>query len=346
MKGLLLTSLNPVKLSVSEIEKPVPGLDEILIKIKAAAICGTDLHCLQGDSTVGSSLPVLLGHEYSGIVEQIGDAVSGFKIGDRVTGETTAYVCGECTLCRSGWYNLCAERKIIGYASHGAFTSYIVAPKQFVHHVPDEVSFEEAALTEPVCVAYHAVIVRSSLRAGQKVVIFGPGPIGLACILMARMKGASEIVSVGIQGDEDRLKVAGTIGADRIIALSGDSAKDWVEAIGLSGHVDTVVDAAGPNSIVEAAFQLLKPGGEIIKLAWDLNSLAFSISPLVIRAYRIQGVFSHTWPMWEAVLSMMGSKKIDLEPLVTHTFPLSRWQDAFDILIQKKGIGVILTPED
>ena len=156
-------------------------------------------------SSIKINVPLIFGHEFAGTIEKVGSEVKNYKVGDRVTAETHADYCGECELCRTNNYHICSQRKGFGFHTDGAFAEYVKVPARILHRVPDSLSLKEAALTEPLCVAYKSVVCGSRVRPGDTVVVIGPGPIGLLCIKMAQIVGASEIIAVGTDGDEERL---------------------------------------------------------------------------------------------------------------------------------------------
>jgi L-iditol 2-dehydrogenase len=168
-------------------EVPVPGIgpDDVLVKVAYIGVCGSDPHMHHNKVSYKVNVPLILGHEFSGTIEKIGDNVKSFCIGDRVTAETHADYCGECILCRTNNYHLCRERKGFGFGIDGAFAKYVKVPKRILHRVPDNVDLKDAALTEPFCVAYSALVKKTSINPGDTVVVIGPGPIGALCVKMA-----------------------------------------------------------------------------------------------------------------------------------------------------------------
>src|SRR5690606_31110344 len=187
-------------------EPPAPGPDQVIIEVKAAGVCGSDLHMWHENHSWKIKLPLVLGHEFCGVVADVGANVTGFKVGDRVACETAAQVCNQCIYCLTGNYNLCPNRLGYGALADGAFTRFVTARPQILHHIPDNVPFEHAALTEPICVAYNALVEKTaSMKPGDTVVIQGPGPIGIMALLVTRLRGASTIIVLGTDRDQHRL---------------------------------------------------------------------------------------------------------------------------------------------
>ena len=195
---------------------PVPqiGPQDVLLEVKAAGVCGSDIEMYRHRVSFPVNTPVIQGHEFAGVIAEVGGEVEGFSVGGRVVSETAAYICGRCPLCRSGEYNLCPERLGFGYGTDGAFTRFVCVPARCLHPVPEGVPFDAAALTEPLCVAYNALVVKSRVIPGEPVVVLGPGPIGLFALQIARLSGAGPIIITGADADTDRLGLAKKMGAD------------------------------------------------------------------------------------------------------------------------------------
>ena len=207
-----------------DMPEPTPGPDEVMIEVKAAGICGSDLHIFDEDIKLPIRPPVIIGHEFSGVIAEVGSSVTKWKPGDRVTSETSAHVCGECLPCRTGNYNVCAEKRLIGYWFNGAFAKYCVVPSRLVHKLPDNVSFLAGALCEPLACCVNGVIEKTRILPGDVVVIAGPGPIGLLSLQIAKSQGAT-VVLCGLSQDEKRLKLGEELGADLIINVEEEEAR-------------------------------------------------------------------------------------------------------------------------
>ncbi len=325
-------------------EHPVPeiGATDVLLSVGGVSVCGSDVHQYHNSQSWRVNVPVVLGHEFCGTVARAGNAVEGFREGDRVVSETAAVICGTCAYCRTGRYNLCPQRQGFGYGVDGAMAAFVRVPSRCLHRLPDSVSFEHAALTEPCCVAYNAVMVQSHVRAGDTVVVIGPGPIGLLCLEMARLCSPARLLMAGVAGDEPRLAVAREMGAD---ATAVDKAADWVRSAGDGLGADLVVDAAGASESLRLALSLVRPGGAITKVGWGPQPLGFSLDPLVQKAATLRGSFSHTYSTWEAVLGLMQAKLIRLEKVIGAVLPLARWKEGFDSMYRREVIKAVLKIE-
>lgn len=343
MPAVLQYDLKPHSVEVREINVPEIGEDDVLLQVGAVSVCGSDVHQYHGKQSWTVIPPVVLGHEFGGVVAQVGKRVKGFKEGDRVVSETAAEICGECMYCRTGAYNICPQRKGFGYGINGAMAQFVKVPARCLHHIPENLPFEKAALTEPCCVGYNCVIEKSKVKPGDTVVVLGPGPIGLLCAQMAKLAGAGTLIVAGLQSDAPRLESAKRLGAIPI-NLSNTDIVDYVHGIGDGLGAHLVVDAAGASAALKTALDIVRPAGQITKVGWGPQPLGFSIDPLVQKAVTLQGSFSHTFQNWEMVVSMLASGQIDLEPIISQVAPIQDWKDCFDGMDNGKYVKAVLTP--
>ncbi|WP_145046600.1 zinc-binding dehydrogenase [Gimesia sp.] len=327
--------------SVELQEIPVPeiGPDEVLLEVAAVGVCGSDLHQWTADHSWPVNYPVVLGHEFAGTISRTGELVRNWSIGDRVVSETAAIIDPDNPLSREGRYNLDPTRKGFGYGVNGAMTSFVRVPARCLHHVPDSLPLEKAALTEPCCVAFNAVVMNGDIQPGDRVVVFGPGPIGLLCAAMARLQGA-EVAVVGLERDQGRLEIAAReYGCEPIIA----GLDEWslaVDGLGVNG----VVDAAGVSVTLKKSLEIVRPGGWISKVGWGPQPLGFSLDPLVQKNIRLQGSFSHNWPIWERVIRLLTTGQLNIDPIIGGTWSLSDWHTAFETMHSGEIVKAVLTP--
>ncbi len=318
--------------------------DEVLLATRAVGVCGSEIHQYHNTQSWSVRVPVILGHEFAGVVERVGNAVKEFHEGDRVVSETAARICGHCAYCRSGEYNLCPARIGFGYDTDGAMAEGVKVPARCLHHLPDSVSFEKAALAEPCSVAYNAVCVKSHIRAGDSVLVIGPGPIGLLCLALAKICGAGWVGAAGLERDKHRLGVASRLGADRTLVAGQDDVHEALRSLGDGLGVDLVVDASGASAGLEWALAAVRPGGQITKVGWGPEPLNFSLDPLVRKAVRLQGSFSHNFPIWEKVVALLTSGRLDPLPLVGRVEPLAGWRNCFEEMASGKIVKGVLRP--
>jgi len=318
------------------------GLDQVLIEVKAAGVCGSDIHMWREQQSWAVKLPLVLGHEFCGVVADVGANVSGFQTGQRVACETAASVCGQCVYCLSGNYNLCPNRLGYGALADGAFTSYVLARPQILHHIPDNVPFEHAALTEPICVAYNALVEKTMMKPGDLVVIQGPGPIGIMALQIVRLRGAGTIVVLGTDADAHRLEVAAELGAHHTVNIQREDAAALVKSLGDGFGADLIVDCTGVSRALKQSMDLVRPNGRITKIGWGPQPLDFSLDPLVGKAVTLQGSFSHTYPTWERVLGLLSTGQVNLDPVIGGVYGLDEWEEAFSKMEEGHSVKSVL----
>jgi len=331
----------PGAVELREIPVPAPGEDEVLLDVAAVSVCGSDVHQWQALNSWPVRHPVVLGHEFCGTVREAGPRVRGFSPGDRVVCETHAVVDPDGPLARAGLYQLDPGRRGYGATVDGAMRPTMPVPARILHHLPAHLSPEHAALTEPGCVAYSAVAVHSDVKPGDRVVVLGPGPIGILCAAMARLRGA-EVAVVGLEQDARRLEVAAAYDCERFLSGSEDLGA-WARERDGTG-VDGVVDASGHSAALREALELVRPAGFITKVGWGAQPMDFSLDPLVQKAVRLQGSFSHNWPMWERVIALLASGALDVAPLVGGVWPMREWREAFGRMERGEIVKAVLRP--
>ncbi|MAS34167.1 MAG: Zn-dependent alcohol dehydrogenase [Anaerolineaceae bacterium] len=324
-------------------EPPSPGPNEVILEVKAAGVCGSDLHMWHENHSWQIKLPLVLGHEFCGVIADVGANVTGFKVGDRVACETAASVCNQCIYCLTGNYNLCPNRQGYGALADGAFTRYVTARPQILHHIPDNVPFAHAALTEPICVAYNALVEKtSSMKPGDTVVIQGPGPIGIMALLVTRLRGASTIIMLGTDRDKHRLDVAAELGAHHVINIQQQDPVEVVRSLGDGFGADLIVDCSGVSAALKQSMELVRPNGTITKIGWGPQPLNFNLDPLVAKAVTLQGTFSHTYSTWERVLGLLSSRQINLDPVIGGEYALNDWEKAFTKMDEGENVKSVL----
>lgn len=334
MKALVLKAYND--LQIMEVPDPVIKPDEVLVKIAASGICGSDVHGMDG-STGRRQPPIIMGHEASGTIIKTGPAVTGWKCNDRVTFDSTIY-CGTCPYCRQARINLCENRKVLGvscdeYLCEGTFAEYVAVPQHILYALPDNVTFEEAAMVEPLSVAFHAV-KRSKAKLGDKAVVIGAGVIGLLVIQIMKASGCSEVVAVDL--DEQRLETAFQVGATRKVHSSRSATvKD----------MDLAVECVGLAVTVNSAVDMLRKGG-CLTLVGNLSpDIEFPLQKIVTREISVYGSCASNGE-YSACLDLIANKQIDLAPLMSATTPLADGPEYFTRLYNRdpKLIKVVLTP--
>ena len=344
MPAVVHYELAPERVEVREKAVPEIGPDDVLLRVAAVGICGSDVHQYHDTHSWPVNVPVTLGHEFSGVVESAGDRVVGFAPGDRVVSETAAQVDPGSPFTRAGRYNLDPSRKGFGYGVDGAMAEHVRVPARCLHRVPEGLPLRVAALSEPCCVAYAAVAESTPVRPGDVVVVLGPGPIGLLCAAMAKLSGAGEVVVVGVTRDRARLDLAERSWATRAVDGLLTDVAAVVTGLGDGYGADVVIDASGASSALKGALEWVRPEGWITKVGWGPQPLDFSLDPLVQKAVTLKGSFSHTYTTWERVIRLLATGALDPTPLISRTASLEDWKPCFDGMGAGELIKAVLLP--
>ncbi|GAK40652.1 2,3-butanediol dehydrogenase [Paenibacillus urinalis] len=341
MKAAVFYDIKDVRLEEREI--PATPAGKVKVKVKFAGICGSDLHAYHHGIGVqtgtphpisGAMAPLTLGHEFSGVIEEIGAEVTGYNVGDRVAIEPLIY-CGECENCRKGNYNQCNQFGFIGLNADGGFAEYVIVEPYMLHKLNDQVSFEEGALVEPTAVALHAVR-QSKLKVGNNVAVFGAGPIGLLTILSAKSAGAARIYAIDVS--DERLELAASIGAVPINSLKDNP----VDIINDAGGVEVAYEAAGVQPTFNSALSVVKKGGEVMVIAAFAQNPTVDMMQLMTKEANITSIlaYRHIFP---EVISLIAEGKLDVKPVITKKITLDQIiEDGLELLVRDKSQAKIL----
>ncbi|MER7250640.1 zinc-binding dehydrogenase [Kribbella sp. NPDC000426] len=329
MRGLVKYAGRDGAVEIRELPAPELIAGHVLVEARAVGVCGSDLHMWRNTHSWPTREPVVLGHEMAGVIVDRADDVPGWEIGDRVVCETAASICGECALCRTGRYNLCPDREGYGATRDGAFAELLLAEPRVLHRIPDNVSFEQAALTEPFAVAYNALVERAAVTPGDLVVVQGIGAIGALSLQVARLRGAGAVIVLGARVDALRLEKAQALGAVRTVDVTAEDPVAVVRSYGDGLGADLVVDATGVSGALRSALDMVRPLGSIAKIGWGPQPLDFSLDPLVAKAVTLYGSFSHTWSTWERVLQLFSSGRLDPDAVLGGVYPFQEWRSGF-----------------
>ncbi|MDQ0300652.1 L-iditol 2-dehydrogenase [Salibacterium salarium] len=341
MKALVKETEGYGHLNVREVFEPSPDADQVKIKVKYAGVCGSDIHAYEGHYKVKT--PVILGHEFSGEVVEVGENVTHCKIGDRVTSETTFFICGVCKYCKSGDYNLCNHRIGLGSKQDGGYTNYLIAKKESVHVLPRHVDFKAASLAEPLACAFHAV-EKAEIKKGDVVVILGPGPIGLLTAQTVKSKGATVIIT-GLSNDTIRLEKARELGIDKVINIEEKDVKDVVNYYTDSYGADVVFECTGAVPAANMGIDLLVKKGQYVQVGiFPKSTIELNVSNIIQKEIQFTGSRSQKSSDWEPSLSLMNQGEVDAKALITHQFDITQWNEAYDAIKSGEAIKVSLTP--
>jgi alcohol dehydrogenase/L-iditol 2-dehydrogenase len=345
MPAVVHHALREGGVELREVPIPEPGHGEVLLHVRGVSVCGSDVHQYHNKQSWPVRVPVVLGHEFCGQVAARGPGVTGFAEGDWVVSETAAEIDPDSPPTRCGQYNLDPSRKGFGYGLDGAMARYVRVPARCLHHLPAGVPAEVAALTEPCCVAYQAVVVNARVRPGDVVAVIGPGPIGLLCAAVARLCGAGRVLLAGIARDRPRLEIGLRMGATDAFDVGSQDVAAALRQIGDGLGADVVIDAAGVSATLKDALAWVRPAGQVTKVGWGPQPAGFSLDPLVAKAVTLQGSFSHTWAVWERVLRLVSSGQLDPRPLISRVSPLADWKTSFDGMADGTLVKGVLVPD-
>jgi L-iditol 2-dehydrogenase len=326
-----------------EVPVPVPGPHEVRIKVEFAGICASDLHILNYDIAITIKPPVVMGHEFSGVIDQIGAGVEGWRIGDRVVAEANYEVCGACRYCASGFYNLCGDRKVLGYWYNGAFARYTVVPAKRLHVLPPEISFRQGALIEPTACVVHGVCELITIQKGDFVLISGPGAIGLTALQIAKASGANVIVS-GTAEDRKRLDIAKTLKADFIIDVTSEDIGEKVRELTSAKGVDVAIECAGNDQAVRSGIDALRKQGQYLQLGLQGRDMQLRFDTLAYKELKVTGSISSRDVSWRRAIELVQRKEVTPESLISDEYPLDDWENAFRMHAERKGLKILFKP--
>jgi L-iditol 2-dehydrogenase len=327
---------------VRDVPVPEPAGDEVLIRVKAAAICGSDLGIYRYTAAYsGMRLPVVMGHEFAGEVSETGSLVEGYAAGDRVISESVK-ACGRCGFCRQGMSNLCEDSTLFGIHTDGGFAEYVAVPQGLLHRMPEGMSYEEAALVEPLGNAVHFVDDVTPYKPGDLVVVQGCGPIGLFSAQLFRLGGARVIVS-GLGVDGVRLGIAERLGFEAVN----------IDAVDLVGHVmdltggtgaDVAFVAAGAPPAVKQAMELVRKRGTITVVGIFGGEVPVDLTQLVRREIKVVGAYDARPANFPTSISHISEGKVNVRDVLTHRFSLEDAEEAFSVALDRTGGKVEFTP--
>jgi L-iditol 2-dehydrogenase len=343
LKALLLTEYK--KLEVVELPKPECGPDDLLVEVQACGICGSDVHGFDGSS--GRRIPPLvMGHEAAGNVVAVGQSVSKFKEGDRVTFDSTVS-CGKCSYCRAGSINLCENRQVLGvscneFRRQGAFAQYVIVPQNIVYKIPESLPFAHAAMIEAVSIAVHATN-RTPRHLGGTVAVVGAGMIGLLCIQTLKLAGFAKVIAIDLE--EAKLQLALTLGATHAVNARNEDAVARVLEITHGRGVDASMEVVGAKATVSTCFQIVRRGGSVTLVGNLTPTVDLPLQTIVTRELSVFGSCASNGEIPQCI-ELLASGAIQVEPLITATAKLDETANWFDRLYagERGAMKVIVTP--
>jgi L-iditol 2-dehydrogenase len=329
----------PHEVVYGEIESPVCGPGDVLVRSRYAGVCRTDIEVLEGAlDRRWVRYPCIPGHEWSGVIEEVGGDVGDLRPGDRVVCEGFCY-CGTCRRCRAGDTHLCEHYDQLGFTRGGGYGELVLAPRRVVHRLPDGVSLDAAVLIEPASVVLRG-LTRARLRPGESIGVVGVGTLGALTIVLARLFSPAAIVAYGVR--EQELELARRLGAAEAIDVSGGASPH-------AGELDLVVETAGAVPAVELATRLPREGGRIVALgiAGEDRELCIPADRFVLRDVELIGSVGYTTAVWSRVVELLGAGLVDLAPVVARRLPAAQFEDAVALMSDADGVvGRILLEHD
>lgn len=344
MKALVKTEKGRGCLELLDVPVPVPGPGEVLLKILAAGVCGTDLHVR--DDQFPYWPPVTLGHEFCGRVEKLGPGVSLVALGDRVVGEPHTRACGHCYLCRTGNIQICSAKRSPGWGIDGAMAEYLVMPERLLHKVPDSMSDEVAAVIEPAANVVHDVLERATVSAGDLVVVIGPGPIGLLAAMAARAAGAREVVITGRNVDEPlRLAKARQLGFTHSISSEQRDPAEVVQELSNGRGADLIVECSGSAGGIAQGVQLARKKARFCAIGLTgKDTIAFPYRDASFKVLDMYFCLSTSYTCWDKAIHLAAAGKMDLASIITHREPLANWASVFKAMDEQLALKAVLIP--
>ena len=345
MKGLVKYARGHGNMEIREVAEPFPAEGQVKIEVKAAGVCGSDLHIFTDEIDIPMNPPFVAGHELSGVVAEIGKDVSEWKPGDRVTSETAFSVCERCEYCRTGNYHLCRQRKGIGFWYNGAFARYVIVPAKRVHRLPDNVDFISGALCEPLSVVTHGVVELSRVEPGNLVLVSGVGAIGLLAAQVARAQGG-RVLLAGTSVDGGRFELARSLGFAEMIDVQKQEIRQIVGDLTGGNGVDVVIECSGAPAACRTGLEVIKKQGVYAQVGLFGKPFELNFETICYKELRVGGCFSQRWTAWEMTLKLLEQGIVKARPLVTDIYPLDRWQEAFERADKKIATKAVLQPSE
>lgn len=344
MKALRKLQAGYGNMDYIKVEKPLSlNQDELLIKVTYTGICGTDIHAYKGE--YNKVIPLTLGHEFVGIVAKVGSCVSSFSIGDRIVSETTFETCGTCHYCYEESYNLCSKRKGIGTQVDGSFANFVIAKAKRCHHVPYEIDDKSAAMLEPLACCIHAINEKTTVKAAEKIAIFGPGPIGMLMALVL-MSLRAEVILIGVDKDNHRLELAKQLSIPHVINSQKQNLYAEIEKLTNKNGVDQVIECSGNIFALNDAFKIVKKKGKIIQeglFAEDKNTINMSL--LINKEIMYIGSRTQKPSSWKTAIEWLTERRLNIAPIVTQIFSLEDWEKAFELAMTGNELKILLKPD-
>jgi L-iditol 2-dehydrogenase len=341
--ALMKTAPGHGNVELVEVPKPSPGPGEVLVEIAYAGICGSDLHIEVGDIQLNLRPPVIMGHEFSGTIAELGEGVAGLDIGQPVVSESAFYTCDNCWACKTGNDNVCEHKDLIGFVYPGVFTNYVVVKAKRVHRLPKSVSLLSAVMCEPLACAVRGLYEQTRITPGDLVVVAGPGGMGLLSMQLAKAAGATVVVS-GVSADRERLHMALELGADHVVDVTSDDLGALVRGLTNEEGADVYIECSGSPAAARTGLEVTRRRGQYLQLGLAGAPFEIDFAKIAYREIEVRGTLGQKWTAWERGIRLLASGQVITEPLITDVFPLTEWQKAFTMFRSKEGVKIAMTP--
>jgi threonine dehydrogenase-like Zn-dependent dehydrogenase len=326
----------PNVVALREVETPSPGPGEVRVRSVRAGVCRTDLDIATGAlDPRWVRFPVVPGHEWSGVVDSIGEGVTGVEAGERVVCEGNIY-CQSCARCRAGDTHLCTNYEAVGFTRGGGWGEFVVVPARILHRLPEHVSFDTAVLIEPgACVV--KALGRARVEPAETVGVVGVGAMGALTIRLVRLRSPARVIAYGLRDEE--LELALALGADAAVNVAREDAEAETRRVA-GGGLDVVVETAGAVAAAELSTRLVREGGRVVMLgiAGQGEELTLPADRIPLRDLTVFGSVGYTTAAWAQMVGLLRERLVDLDPIVTHRFPLDRYEDAFALMDDRQGV--------
>jgi 2-desacetyl-2-hydroxyethyl bacteriochlorophyllide A dehydrogenase len=330
MRAVVKHTAGPGGIDLLDVAEPEVRTGTAKVRVAAVGVCGTDRLALEG--AYEYPVPLILGHEVSGVVSEVGPGVEAVRVGDRVTMETDAYIDGTCRWCRVEKYNNCPNRKAIGTSADGGLADAIVIRAGALHRLPEGMSLAAGALVEPLAIATHAVLERAAdVGVGTTAVVYGPGAIGLLMAQTAKAAGA-RVVLVALERHAGRLTLGRRLGVDAAVASEREDVARAVAEVSGGTSADIVFECSGASDVVPEALKLLRKEGELVLVAFFGSPPELDAEVVTKKELRVLGSRGKGPSSYRRALRLLEDDRVHLEAVVTHRLPLERWREGFDLL--------------
>ena len=342
MKALVKTKLGPDCMRYMDVSDPVCGADDIKVKVYACGVCGTDIHLMH--DTYPSKPPIITGHEFSGVVSEVGANVTNFKPGDKIVTLTAVDTCETCEWCRQGLRMLCPERKSVGSGRDGGFAEYVVIPAKHAFHSPEGVTLQTAAMSEPLACVVRIACERTDIHAGDYVLVSGAGIMGQLTAQVAHANGAV-VIMTGLEQDAERFAMAKELGGvTHLVRVDQEGALEKILELTGGMGVQVAFECAGVASSADFCLKALRKTGTYAQVAIPGKPIMIDMDLALYKEIVLTNSYASERTSWLKALSLLENKLVNIAPLVSGVYPLEQWEVAFQKTINKEGFKYLLMP--